>query len=736
MTGRGADTTEPLRAAIVGCGQIAGAHLAALHRIAPDRSRRPPSPGAAVVCAVADRDPGRARRLAEQAGGATPYTDLGSLLARERPDVVHVVSPPATHAALATEAMGAGCHVLVEKPMALSRTEATRMVAVAEERGVVLSTCHNYLLKPSVLRARRLVDEGAIGRVLGVTAYYGVSGEGAYTPTSPGRHWAWRLPGGIFTNFLPHLIYLVEAFVGPTEGIDGVALSPDRVGVPATELVALLRGRESTATLQISLCTRPYAKFLEVRGEAGTVRADLVREVCTVQPDRELPGAVDKVAHTLAEIVQLTAGTVNSVVRVTTGQWRSMPGLHALIRDLYRAIATGGRAPVAAAEGQRVVEVLERIWARMPPDGGGVPAGSPQTTRPAAPGPGTTAEGRAHPALADQRVTVTGATGFLGARLVGALARCGAEVTALVRDPGSVPFQVERQAKLVTGTLDDRQALQRAMAGARVVYHCAAVTTNRAAWSLHRATNIEGTRAVLEAARAVGVGRLVHVSSVAVHGVTGRGVVDDGAPCTDEGDPWAHYPRSKLAAERLVLGEFRDHGLPVAVVRLGLLYGPGRPARPALLRSGRVAVTVGRGTNHLPYTHVDDAVEALLLAGVAPDVDGDVLTVVGEPQMRVRQALRLAHPELRLITVPVPVGLLGLVAGALERRQRARGSQVPPRLSRYVVRSACRDLRYDTSRTRHVLGWRPAVDPADGLRAAAGGWPGAGRNGGGRHDST
>lgn len=700
----------PLTAAVVGCGAIARAHLVALQRIAPGASEG----ASTIVCATVDRDRDRARALAAETPGATPYTDLGDMLAAEQPDVVHIVTPPDTHATLSIAAMEAGCHVLVEKPMALSSEEALRMVATADRHGVLLSTCHNYLFKPSVAKARRLVERGDIGRVVGVTAYYGVSGEGGYTPSSAGSHWAWRLPGGVFTNFLPHLIYLVEAFAGRIEEVAGVVGSgPPDDAAPTMELSVLARGELAPATLDVSLRTRPYAKFVEVRGEAGTIRADLVREVCTVQHDRELPGMVEKVAYNLSEITQLTAGTVNSAARVALGQWRSMPGLQALVRDLYGAVTAGGEPVVTGRDGLRMVEAMERVWARIP---------QPRTSgKPVAPEPPRTpAEVQAHQALAGQRVLVTGATGFLGSRLVAALARAGAAVTALVRDERAVPFQVEGNADLVVGTLDDSDVLEEAARGARVVYHCAAVTTNQAPWSQHHDVNVEGARRVLEAARHAGAGRVVHVSSVVVYGVSGEGVVDETAAYAAERDPWAHYLRSKLAADRLALDWARQHELPVAVLRLGLLYGPGRPVRAGLLRAGSLAVTFGRGDNHLPYTHVDNAIDALLLAGIVPEAPGEAFNVVDDPQVRVRDAVAMAHPGRRLVTVPAPAVLLRAGAALLERHQRRRGSDVPPRLSRFVVRSACRDLRYDTTKARKLLGWRPAVDPVQGLPAASG----------------
>lgn len=102
-----------MRVAIVGCGQISRAHINALQET-----------DGLEIKAVCDLDVWRARDIANLAGSANAYGDLATLLREERPDAVHVLTPPETHADLATQAMEASCHVLVEKPMALSLQQA------------------------------------------------------------------------------------------------------------------------------------------------------------------------------------------------------------------------------------------------------------------------------------------------------------------------------------------------------------------------------------------------------------------------------------------------------------------------------------------------------------------------------------------------------------------------------------------------------------------------------------
>ena len=336
-----------MRAAIVGCGEIARVHLSALRGL----------PGVTLVGAC-DRDAWRARDLAALADGATPYTDLAAMLAAEHPDTLHVLTPPGTHAALAIQAMEAGCHVLVEKPMALSVAEADRMIATSSAHEVTLCPNHNYLFKPSIRRAMDLVAGGEIGDVVHVHGYYGLADEGSAYEGRGGRsHWAYALPGGPFTNFLPHVIYLLQAFLPGAERVEGVALAPPGDAARATELAVTLSGGGGTGVLVVSMRARPYAKYVDVYGTRGTVRADLVREVTTVHRARALPRMVSKVAYSLEEGTQVLAGTLGNAAGVALGRAKGYQDLHALVAAFYGALRAGDEPPMRAEEGRRMVGV-------------------------------------------------------------------------------------------------------------------------------------------------------------------------------------------------------------------------------------------------------------------------------------------------------------------------------------------------------------------------------------------
>ena len=149
---------------------------------------------------------------------------------------------------------------------------------------------------------------------------------------------------------------------------------------------------------------------------------------------------------------------------------------------------------------------------------------------------------------------VTGATGFVGSHVARALAAQGADLRLLVRSSSDLSNIQELQAERVTGDLRDAASLKKAVAGCDVVFHVAA---DYRLWvrdpnQMYR-SNVEGTRAILEAARESGVRRVVYTSSVATMGFTSNGHVADESSPVSLANMIGHYKRSKFMAEEVAI---------------------------------------------------------------------------------------------------------------------------------------------------------------------------------------
>ena len=151
-----------LRVALVGCGQIADAHLQEINKI--------PQASAVAVC---DRYLDLARQAAARFGVRGVYSDLTQMLERERPDVLHVTTPPRSHAPIALQALAVGSHVYLEKPFTVDLGEADTVLRAAEARGRLVCVGHNLQFDPIWRECQESYRQGDLGRIVHVESIMG-----------------------------------------------------------------------------------------------------------------------------------------------------------------------------------------------------------------------------------------------------------------------------------------------------------------------------------------------------------------------------------------------------------------------------------------------------------------------------------------------------------------------------------------------------------------------------------
>lgn len=307
------------------------------------------------------------------------------------------------------------------------------------------------------------------------------------------------------------------------------------------------------------------------------------------------------------------------------------------------------------------------------------------------------------------RVFVTGAGGYLGLPLCRRLVERGEEVHALVRPEGRGRDDLaELGVTLHEGDVTDRYSMRVGMAGADWVLHLAGLVRAEGDAASMRRVNVEGTGNVVSLAWKLGVGRVLHVSSMAAFG----GSRDDGSP-VDEGGPYRErFPSLYGATKRggdLAALEWRERGLKLNIVWPGLVYGPpGKPvgsnATLAAMASGKLPAIVG-GDRVTSWVFLDDVVDGMVrVVDRAPPGRDFLLTGerirVAELVGRVARLGGRKPPRLR-----VPLVVARLLAGWLPAVYRATGRRPP--LDRGEVENLARHWNFEDRRAREELGWRP-----------------------------
>jgi nucleoside-diphosphate-sugar epimerase len=314
---------------------------------------------------------------------------------------------------------------------------------------------------------------------------------------------------------------------------------------------------------------------------------------------------------------------------------------------------------------------------------------------------------------------LTGATGLLGSHLAEQLAGRGERVRCLVRSTSDVRFLCSLGVELVTGDLAMPASVREAVRGAEVVYHCAAKVGEWGAWPAYQAHVIDATANLLDACRAEGVGRVLHVSSITVYGHLPQrpGLFTEDEPLGQDLWVWDHYCRAKIRAEELC----RQYPGPWTIIRPSWMYGPrDRNTLPRLIKAlqARRVRLIGDGNNLMNLIYVGDVADAAIRAARHPAAAGEAYNLSSAGEITQRQffdALTelLGLPRLqRRVRFPTAfwLGWVSELVGHAIRLQR------PPHVTRYGVSLFGRSTQFSVAKARMQLGWEPRVPATEGLR--------------------
>jgi len=360
-----------LRVALVGCGQIADAHLQEIRKL---RS--------AELVATCDAHRDLAMQAAARFDVPAHFDDLAQMLDEARPDVVHIATPAHTHFDLARQCLQAGKHVYVEKPFTQTASEAETLVAIARERGLQVCVGHDQLFDPVWLQLKQRVAGGEIGRVTHVESVLGypISGQFGSQVAGDARHWVRRLPGGLFQNTISHPLYRITEFL-PDEEPEVVAAWARRAPFDfPTELNVVIRGGAVTGTLTFS-STIPSQRITRIYGATGGLEVDLDGQTIRSIGPSKAPGAFAKLLTPWKQWREAARSMRQNLWRFAKADIHYFAGLKGLCDRFYASILDGTSGPVEAGEIVRVTRLMDRIFSEArrrdavsEPEGGSEPA--------------------------------------------------------------------------------------------------------------------------------------------------------------------------------------------------------------------------------------------------------------------------------------------------------------------------------------------------------------------------
>lgn len=337
-----------MKAAFIGCGHVAHQHIKALRKI----------PGVELA-GVCDKENSVAQDFANNFGIKNYFTNPDQLLQECKPEVVHILTPPQSHKDLGIKSVRAGCHIFVEKPMAMNKSDASEMIEAASLANVQLGVCHNFLFIPAVTEAREMIAEGKFGEIVFAEVFWRISKSSSGDRYQKAK-WIYDLPGNIAHEIAAHPVYLLRAFWGELS-VCGATSKKRHINLSGntTDMQVFLESRTALANITISLNSEPTEKYIRILGTKNSFLIDLGSStLIKFKPINT--GNIGKAISNLDRSYQYIFQTLKNAVLSSTG---NLPlGHETLIKLFYSSLKGEISNPVSGKDGLEVVSVLDNMW--------------------------------------------------------------------------------------------------------------------------------------------------------------------------------------------------------------------------------------------------------------------------------------------------------------------------------------------------------------------------------------
>lgn len=683
-----ADVIRPRRrVCLIGAGNVASAHAKALHQVE-----------GVEIAAVCDTDRRRARVLADEFGLKHVFGSVGEAACSGAFDCAHVLVPPDYHLSVAQELTDAAIDVLVEKPMGIASAECAALQRKARGR---ISVNHNAVFFPAYLALREHLAARTVGALQHLTIVLSYPSE----TLPPPRHWAMAKP--------QNLMY--EAGVHPLSQIYDLAGSMASAQTSVSGRHELGRDNHYFDTWQVSSqCARGTAQlFLSYGGAYRTWQLTALCDdgILTAEMEQSRFAVINRTQWGSA-YEPLHVALSRGAREVSQGLWNiaavaravaqpAVPGdpYFMSMRASIAAFHAGprdGTPLVDGSFGTEVVAMCEEITKDVAVEDRGSPS------RHAAP-------------RADCEVAVLGGTGFIGRTVVSRLVRDGVKVRVMARNaPLLGRDEPLADAEFLAGEISDAAAVNRAVKGVRTVIHLA--HGGHFTWEEVSASMVEPAELVASACLYHGVERLVYAGTIAsLYLGDPQEIITGFTPTDPRARERGPYEWGKAQSEAVLLRRHLDAGLPVTILRPGVVLGPG--GTPFHSGFGQWRGTVhcvgwNAGCNPLPLVLSSDVANAILLACQPEAPLGRTFNVVGDVRLTARECVAILrevmgrplefHPR-----APLQHQALRSTKWGIRALTGNRSATFP---SYRAVKSMGCQAQFDCTDLQHELGWTPTKD--------------------------
>jgi predicted dehydrogenase len=356
-----------MRIVIVGCGQIADAHINEARRIS-----------GTTVEAVCDQNYHMAEQVAARLKIRCIYTDLDRMLKEVRPNVVHITTPPASHLAIGRKVIEHGAHAYIEKPFTVNGAEAEELVQLATRFGKLLCVGHGSAFDPAFLRLQAAFNEGKLGDAVHIDTVMGYNLNGPFGVLfmADPSHWVHQLPGGNAQNNISHPLSLILPFLPdqrPRVVARGLRWRKQRYSDVRDrlfdELRVLLIGQRTTASLVFTSRARPVQLYIVFQGTQAQASVSIDGRTFAITRGASMPGPFARVQWVYRKAAEANRELLRHATDLCRARLHYFQGMHELIRRFYLAIEGRAAMPIPMSEAVRTARIMDDIFRSIQEEG-------------------------------------------------------------------------------------------------------------------------------------------------------------------------------------------------------------------------------------------------------------------------------------------------------------------------------------------------------------------------------